>query len=463
MRFTNPCTFDGRPLATVDLLSNVSGSLQGSLSALQESLSAFQGGNGYLASVAAFANNKVTFTKGDGSTVEVNFANLVKVANGSEGFLSVDGNVVKLAGVQDAINAAKQAAMDDASGKLASAKTELEGKINDAADKAAEDLASAKTELEGKITAAGTKAAEDLASAKTEFDGKIAAAKTELSGYVDTQIASLGDVFELKGYANIENEFLAPWQAGLTNVAKGDVYLVKETKEISSTNNQGQTKTESVTYVAEYVFIGGAVDAETSYEQIGGSVAGGNVGGYATVTYADTVAKAAKEAAIASSKTYTDEQIALVNADITANKEAIEKTVANNKTAIENTVSALTQTVANNKTTIEGAVATLTQTVANNKTAIEGAVGELTQTVADNKANAKAALDEAKVYFGTVNFGKDVNGEVEGRVLAVYDGGQQVYPQVAWDGSKSVISISEEVPAKDYEVIYVKAFAKPQA
>ena len=68
------------------------------------------------------------YTAGNGIDIS-NYSISAKVDATSENFLTVGQNGIKLAGVQAAIEEAKQAAIDDADGKLAAAKEELEGKI----------------------------------------------------------------------------------------------------------------------------------------------------------------------------------------------------------------------------------------------------------------------------------------------------------------------------------------------
>lgn len=68
------------------------------------------------------------YTAGNGIDI-TNYAVSIKRDQTSEDFLTVGQNGIKLAGVQAAIEEAKQDAIDDADGKLAAAKEELEGKI----------------------------------------------------------------------------------------------------------------------------------------------------------------------------------------------------------------------------------------------------------------------------------------------------------------------------------------------
>lgn len=68
------------------------------------------------------------YTAGNGIDIS-NYSISTKVDGTSETFLTVGQNGIKLAGVQAAIDEAKQDAIDDADGKLAAAKAELEGKI----------------------------------------------------------------------------------------------------------------------------------------------------------------------------------------------------------------------------------------------------------------------------------------------------------------------------------------------
>ena len=72
-----------------------------------------QGNVVYKTDVVNIADLVDTYTAGNGLQLTDN-AFSVKVAEGNESFLSVDANGVKLSGVQEAINAAKQAAIDDA-------------------------------------------------------------------------------------------------------------------------------------------------------------------------------------------------------------------------------------------------------------------------------------------------------------------------------------------------------------
>lgn len=71
------------------------------------------------------------YTAGDGLELNGNEFK-VKVAEGSENYLTVDPNGIKLSGVADAIATAKREAISDAEGKIATAKQEA---INDAAGK----------------------------------------------------------------------------------------------------------------------------------------------------------------------------------------------------------------------------------------------------------------------------------------------------------------------------------------
>lgn len=71
------------------------------------------------------------YTVGDGLELNGNEFK-VKVAEGSENYLTVDSNGIKLSGVADAIATAKREAISDAEGKIAAAKQEA---INDAAGK----------------------------------------------------------------------------------------------------------------------------------------------------------------------------------------------------------------------------------------------------------------------------------------------------------------------------------------
>lgn len=68
------------------------------------------------------------YTAGNGIDIS-NYSISAKVDATSETFLTVGENGIKLAGVQDAIDSAKNAAIADAEGKVNAAKSELEGKI----------------------------------------------------------------------------------------------------------------------------------------------------------------------------------------------------------------------------------------------------------------------------------------------------------------------------------------------
>lgn len=89
------------------------------------------------------------YTAGNGLDLNGNEFS-VKIADGSESFLSVDEEGIKLSGIQTAINTAKSEAIDDAEGKIALLKSEAE---QDATSKANKALADAKADAASNYTA----------------------------------------------------------------------------------------------------------------------------------------------------------------------------------------------------------------------------------------------------------------------------------------------------------------------
>lgn len=118
-----------------------------------------------------------TYTAGDGLyfSDEGNHNFAIKIATGSESFLSVDASGLKVSGISTAISTA-----------VGDAKTELEGKISDEAERAAE----AETALAGRLTVIEGEGEGSIKKAVAAEKDRAEGAESALSGRIDTLATS---------------------------------------------------------------------------------------------------------------------------------------------------------------------------------------------------------------------------------------------------------------------------------
>ena len=338
------------------------------------------------------------YTAGNGLELNANeFA--VKVDGESESFLSVGANGVKLSGVQDAINNAKQAAIDDAAGKYATTgalsqlETALDGRL-DSLEAINHDLYATKEELKPIETTANN-ASTAVANLETRFDEIVAVGgepnainKIQVNGVEQTisnktvNIAVPTKFTDLTDDSGFDARITAAKQQadkGVSDAAAADAKAVANTEEIGKhTTRIGALETAKGDHETRIIALENADTQHASeYNALKGIVDG------------HTTAIAGK-----AEQTVLD----AVSAKVTTNETAI-------KTLNETTIPGLNTEIGKKANAADVYTKTEIGTIATDKTLVEmiaDAKSEATYDDTEIKASIKANSDAIAILNGDV-------------------------------------------------------------
>lgn len=345
----------------------------------------------YLKSVGALENNKIVFTKGDNTTVQLDLSNLVVANHGidvtnnqvkikldetTEGFLTLSADGLKLSGVQNAINTA-----------VSEASTAINAVIGQSTDAA---------NVDGTLYARIAQIKSDIATLTTEAIGVEGAGAIEVSGEGSTKTISL----------NLDGATLTQSETGL----KTAITLVKlaSASEGSASSYQlqdsaGNAIGDKIEVLKDQFLKNVVYTPETHVLQFTFALSNGT----------DSIA-----------------DIDLTNlVDVYTASNGVTK-VGSDFQGVVDATSENFLTVGANGFKIAGVQNAIT-------TAVEASETELKTAI--NTA-APIALSEVSVTV-PANAGASFSTSVTGRVVAVYDGtGNLIYPDVKYSSGSSVIA-----------------------
>ena len=383
------------------------------------------------------------YTAGAGLKLEGNeFA--VKVAEGTESFLTVDENGVKLSGVQTAIDTAKAGAISDAEGKIATAKQEaIDAAAGDATTKANTAEQNAKDYADGKFATkeyVGTIPNDDEGNPKAAnvvayIEAKAAEVLSQATGGSSESAASVKgqlDTFkaEINPKVTKNTEDIATINEKLKDIeANADVNIIESIKVNGTALTPDENKAVDITVPTKFSDItdDSGFDARITAAQTQADK------GVNDASAAQTTANEAKAAAednstlLGTLSTTVEGHTTTIGEHTT--KIGFLENFQNEHTAAYNTlngiVSGHTTAIAGKaeQTALDAAVADIAKNTSAiqtlNETTIPGINGEIAKKADADKVYSKTAMD---AIIGTPIEGKTIVEMIEdAQTAATYD------------------------------------------